>query len=720
MLVSVDEIKASIRRFNEETLPGKPVTIDAAAGDEALPKIEAEKTAKGTLIGPEENRSKRREMLRSMAPEPVEFAYERAIGENDSVYSNFVELIAHAKQKVGRIVTKSASRITGYATGFMVSESLMLTNWHVFKNEEDVEDSEVEFFYELDIFGRSGTPVIFKLNSKDFFYSNKELDYCFIAVNPVDVTGKIELTSIGYIYLDPTIGKLGDEGKEELNIVHHPDGDYKQLSIRENLFIKIMEKTLWYESDTAQGSSGSPVFNDQWQLVALHHMGVPSMSPDGQHYLDKNKKIIPEVNGKIDISKIHWIANEGIRISVIIKDIFNRYPDSDFISKLKVKPAQQAVTFTKINKPIPDEKEDNSFMDSKSDNVHISFPASLIQTNNNVTININNSGDGIKQKVLSGKSSASEDIESLLEEAKKIEREDAMDFSKCKGYDTKFLGVTIPIPKPKKSMQKFVAKLKGSQKTVLDYYHYSLIFHSVRMQPIISAVNVEGNPDKRLDKTKRVDDWLRDNRLDYDIQLTDKYYAKSGFDRGHMSRREDANWGDTAELAKLYADVTCMYTNACPQVAKLNQSKRGGLWGKLEIVLLEKGAEKQAGKEAKVVVFNGPIFKESDSVYKGIQIPLDFWKIILWFNDDKELKATAFKLSQKKLVGDIDFEAIDIDKNMEFQEHQCSIKSLEKETGIEFSDIAKFDTFDNTNPNESLEIHSEAEVEEIISKNKKR
>jgi endonuclease G len=129
---------------------------------------------------------------------------------------------------------------------------------------------------------------------------------------------------------------------------------------------------------------------------------------------------------------------------------------------------------------------------------------------------------------------------------------------------------------------------------------------------------------------------------------------------------------------------------------------------------------KETGKESKISVFNGPIFKESDSVYKGIQIPMDFWKIILWYNDDKELKATAFKLSQKTLVDDIDFEAIDIDLNLEFKQYQCSIKSLEKETDIDFSDIAKYDTYDNTNPNESLEITSEDELEKLIIKNSLR
>ena len=75
-------------------------------------------------------------------------------------------------------------------------------------------------------------------------------------------------------------------------------------------------------------------------------------------------------------------------------------------------------------------------------------------------------------------------------------------------------------------------------------------------------------------------------------------------------------------------------------------------------------------------------FEEDDGVFRGIQIPTDFFKIILWINDKGDLKATGFRLSQVDLVGDVDFEAIDIDQNPEFKEYQLSIADLEKETNM--------------------------------------
>ena len=104
-------------------------------------------------------------------------------------------------------------------------------------------------------------------------------------MNSPKLPEKIALESIGYLYLEKGLGKIGEENKEKLNIIHHPNGDYKQISIRANTFVGLDDTRIFYETDTAQGSSGSPVFNDQWQVVGLHHKSIALMSPDGEHYL---------------------------------------------------------------------------------------------------------------------------------------------------------------------------------------------------------------------------------------------------------------------------------------------------------------------------------------------------------------------------------------------------------------------------------------------------
>lgn len=715
MLIPIEQITESSERYtfwNEKTDTGEVLPLNEKSLLTKVNKSIPASVVKGNIIDNKENLANRKALLKTFKNEPPEFAFERAIGNNDSVYSNFVELIASAKQKIGRIVVKDGNEIVSYATGFMVSDELLLTNWHVFETKDSVAQSEIQFFYELDPTGNPGKVVSFRIDALRFFYSNKQLDYCFVAVEKTDVTNTVSLSSIGYLFLNPASGKLGNQGEESLNIIHHPDGDYKQLSLRENLFIKILPTTLWYESDTSQGSSGSPVFNDQWQVVALHHMGVPATNKKG-HYIDKNGKVIPIVDNKVDESRIHWIANEGIRISVILKDIFLQFPDSDIVARLKNKPEKEIISFKvthALNSANATEKT-NKETSTEGSAIQISLPSALLESTGNITIHINNKSSGIDNSQPFNNNYFN-DLNVL--EIKKAEVENAMDYSTCKGYQPDFLGVNIPIPTPENSIQKYVAKVKNNPSNILDYHHYSVIFHSVRKMPIISAINVDGNPNKRLDETERKDTWLRDNRLDKPIQLNDPYYEGSGFDKGHMSRREDANWGDSAADALLFANLSCMYTNACPQVKELNRSNQGGLWGKLETLLLENGIKKETGKTTKLNVFNGPIFKESDPVFRGVQVPLSFFKIILWFNAKNKLRATAFKLTQQELVSEIDFEALDFDKNIEFKTYQCSIKSLRNEVGLDFSKIQKYDTFKSSSPNESLVLNSLEELKKQL------
>jgi V8-like Glu-specific endopeptidase len=55
-----------------------------------------------------------------------------------------------------------------------------------------------------------------------------------------------------------------------------------------------------YLTDTMPGSSGSPVFNDKWELIVLHHSGgwLPEPSTKSTHF-----------------------RNEGIRVSAIAADL---------------------------------------------------------------------------------------------------------------------------------------------------------------------------------------------------------------------------------------------------------------------------------------------------------------------------------------------------------------------------------------------------------------
>jgi endonuclease G, mitochondrial len=108
---------------------------------------------------------------------------------------------------------------------------------------------------------------------------------------------------------------------EHVNIIQHPKGQYKQFVSRANELVDVLKNHVHYVTDTEQGSSGSPVYNDQWEVVALHHSGVPRME-NGQ-YLAKDGR---SWDGR-DSDDIDWIANEGVRVSQIVRHIEARSLD---------------------------------------------------------------------------------------------------------------------------------------------------------------------------------------------------------------------------------------------------------------------------------------------------------------------------------------------------------------------------------------------------------
>ncbi len=61
-------------------------------------------------------------------------------------------------------------------------------------------------------------------------------------------------------------------------VIGHPSGwDQVMLSVRDNQVLDGDEVRLHYRTPTEGGSSGSPVFNRAWEVIALHHAGAANM-----------------------------------------------------------------------------------------------------------------------------------------------------------------------------------------------------------------------------------------------------------------------------------------------------------------------------------------------------------------------------------------------------------------------------------------------------------
>ncbi|GAA2774037.1 hypothetical protein GCM10019017_17890 [Streptomyces showdoensis] len=97
-------------------------------------------------------------------------------------------------------------------------------------------------------------------------------------------------------------------------------------------------------------------------------------------------------------------------------------------------------------------------------------------------------------------------------------------------------------------------------------------------------------------------------------------------------------WGAAGEADAANTD-TFHFTNAAPQADVFNQGKQ--LWQGLENYLLDHAAE----YDRKLVVLTGPVLQDSDPPYRGIQVPLRFWKVAA-FMQDGALASTAYVLDQ--------------------------------------------------------------------------
>jgi V8-like Glu-specific endopeptidase len=92
-------------------------------------------------------------------------------------------------------------------------------------------------------------------------------------------------------------------------VIGHPGGTAQpQFSLQDNILLDYDHRVLHYRSPTEGGSSGSPVFDDEWRLIGLHHSGgtrMPQLNRAGGTYA----------------------ANEGITIDAIRGGLAHRPPE---------------------------------------------------------------------------------------------------------------------------------------------------------------------------------------------------------------------------------------------------------------------------------------------------------------------------------------------------------------------------------------------------------
>jgi endonuclease G len=628
-------------------------------------------------------------------------AFERAIGTNDLLSLSYFWAGLQAARSVGRILIAPVPQDPGgSATGFMIAPNLLLTNWHVFGSGDVAKRARLQFAYEADANGNQRVSTWFSFLPDRFFVNDKDLDYCVVAVDPDSRQGPDALDSFGWLRLKPELGKA-DYG-QFLSIIQHPGGEPKQVAIRENKLLPFNDADdfLSYTSDTFRGSSGSPVLNDFWDVVALHHSGKPLKDAAG-NYVGHDGQ--PITDHKPQENEIQWIANEGARTSKIVADLMKRAPQGEatqtlaasFKGQIAPRPRDLENASNPVATPVPPVQPTDMPVGKAPDG------GFLLMLPLNVSLKVESllqPPAPIPERRAVPAVSVSPIAKADAAEGPELEKLNFdSDYSNRSGYDEDFLGrdrkAAMPSIDPASNAEVAPTKKRGK---ILLYHHYSAMVHGKRRMPVLTACNVDYSAGQRKLQGRGTfgkDEWISDERMDERYQLPKGFYDRwKKIDYGHLVRRDDNCWGASKMEIEYANSDTFHLTNCTPQHEAFNRAVFGyhGLWGSLEILISDQAEGDRA--LARLCIFAGPIFtgkdpKLTDEEVGDVLVPLSFWKVVVAPTQRGGLRAFGFITSQKQ-----DFEEAPPFEEFTpagFEHFQVTLPKIEAQTIVRFSDDLK-------------------------------
>ncbi len=648
---------------------------------------------------------------------PLEERREAVWGDSaDFVNVSFLAMGVRAARAVGRVAFRNGN---GQGSGFLIGEGLFITNHHVIESAEAARQYVLEFDYERDLAGNIRTASRFEIDTSLFLTDGDGrdgLDFSIFAVGR-RISGAAEIDSFGYAGLSDAGDKhmLG----EYVNIVQHPSGRFKEVVLRENRLAGRYEFALHYVADTEPGSSGSPVFNSEWQPIALHHWGSPWREAFGP-----NAEPLP-----VDV-------NEGIRISSIVGKLKALLPS------LETAQRQRIERMLALGATSPGLAEAETLPSLPKESVTGTGPR--VEPDGRVTFTV---PVEISVRIPAGAPTAPTALQppvpppALPQEA----NTDPLERMRGRvGYKPGFIsGFRVPLPKLSAAMEAEAARNSlaeaGDYPFELKYHHFSVIMSAKRRMAFVTACNIDGKTAKSADHTTgkvtpltedsqglealapesaEADNWSDDPRILAGEQCGSKIYSgqkvpglPSGsgrtarmFQKGHLVRRLDPAWGDDATALAAEAD-TFFYTNAALQVGFFNQgtasadlpgSGGGKLWRTVENYVLRNAV----ATDKRVSCFTGCIFTDDDRPFRGVGVPGRFFKIAVWAEGGK-LRSLAMIADQRPVlkvwpealfVGeslDAAERFADPDELLKIADFLSTVEEVERLTGLDFGELVR-------------------------------
>lgn len=204
---------------------------------------------------------------------------EAIVGVDDMVAIRFLERGVVVGKSVARIVVPrfengnarqtNSGPWTMSGTAWVIAPTLMITNHHVIaaRLTGEAEPSAADFalqaagsLVEFD-FDQTGSAV------KKLLVTKVEADSLDLDFSVIRLATACDRPALEF---NPSRMIFGPASYEPLNIIQHPHGQPKKVAFRNNLLTDADNDSIRYFTDTDFGSSGSPVCDDNWRVVALH------------------------------------------------------------------------------------------------------------------------------------------------------------------------------------------------------------------------------------------------------------------------------------------------------------------------------------------------------------------------------------------------------------------------------------------------------------------
>ncbi|WP_284618639.1 serine protease [Aquabacterium humicola] len=253
------------------------------------------------------SRDQLRDMARQLDADPAHleknFSGERGISL--SLLTRMVQSCA----SIGCVSNRSGERL---GTGFLVAGNCLseawgpapvfVTNAHVISNDVANAIAPGDALVSFEVESLATKAPVFHEVAGNLLFSSKpaELGYRCADGDHLDVS-VVRLANLApsHASLECSLPLPTLQGKAKAFVVGHPQGSGLQVSLHDSLLLDIDDdkRLVHYRTPTDPGSSGSPVFNSVWKVIALHHGGSATT---------------PRLHGEGS-----YEANEGISIAAI-------------------------------------------------------------------------------------------------------------------------------------------------------------------------------------------------------------------------------------------------------------------------------------------------------------------------------------------------------------------------------------------------------------------